>query len=147
MNRVFGKKKNKGPPPSLDKASAGLGDRVTAMDTKIQGLENELRVYKDKMKKAKSPAAKKQLQKSYKIISRVMQSLLFKSKITVWMGFLLEICFMTVFFVIIKNHQFRLTRLTSLSINMLFLKNMFIGNLIFSRIQFALLSLVIVSTT
>lgn len=63
MNRVFGKKKAKAPPPSLDKASAGLGERVTAMDAKIQGLENELRVYKDKMKKAKSPAAKKQLQK------------------------------------------------------------------------------------
>ena len=33
------------------------------MDTKIQGLENELRGYKDKIKKSKSPAAKKQLQK------------------------------------------------------------------------------------
>jgi len=63
MNRVFGKKKAKAPPPSLDKASAGLGDRVTAMDQKINGLENELRGYKEKMKKAKSPAAKKQLQK------------------------------------------------------------------------------------
>jgi len=63
MNRVFGKKKAKAPPPSLDKAAAGLGDRVTTMDQKINGLENELRGYKEKMKKAKSPAAKKQLQK------------------------------------------------------------------------------------
>mmetsp|Transcript_23103 Transcript_23103/g.56980 ORF Transcript_23103/g.56980 Transcript_23103/m.56980 type:complete len:194 (-) Transcript_23103:287-868(-) len=63
MNRVFGKKKAKAPPPSLDKAAAGLGDRVNTMDQKINSLENELRGYKEKMKKAKSPAAKKQLQK------------------------------------------------------------------------------------
>eukprot|EP00980_Cylindrotheca_fusiformis_P005742 scaffold1194_cov127-Cylindrotheca_fusiformis.AAC.19 len=63
MNRVFGKKKQKGPPPSLDQTSAGLGDRAGSMDQKINSLENELRIYKDKMKKAKSPAAKKQLQK------------------------------------------------------------------------------------
>jgi charged multivesicular body protein 5 len=33
------------------------------MDGKIAGLENELRIFKDKIKKAKSPAAKKSLQK------------------------------------------------------------------------------------
>lgn len=33
------------------------------MDKKIADLESELRVYKDKMKKAKTPAAKNQLQK------------------------------------------------------------------------------------
>lgn len=33
------------------------------MDKKIAGLENELRVFKDKIKKATSPAAKKTLQK------------------------------------------------------------------------------------
>jgi hypothetical protein len=33
MNRVFGKKKAPGPPPpSLDEASAGLGERVENMD-------------------------------------------------------------------------------------------------------------------
>jgi charged multivesicular body protein 5 len=63
MNRVFGKKKSKAPAPSLDQASQGLGGRVDQMDQKIAGLENELRVYKDKIKKTKSPAAKKQLQK------------------------------------------------------------------------------------
>lgn len=63
MNRVFGKKKKAAPAPSLDEASSGLGGRVNEMDKKIEGLENELRAYKDKIKKAKSPAAKKQLQK------------------------------------------------------------------------------------
>jgi charged multivesicular body protein 5 len=63
MNRVFGKKKAKAPAPSLDQASSGLGGRVEQMDGKIAGLEKELRVFKDKIKKAKSPAAKKSLQK------------------------------------------------------------------------------------
>jgi charged multivesicular body protein 5 len=63
MNRVFGKKKKAGPAPSLDDASSGLGGRVGEMDKKLAGLENELRVFKDKIKKAKTPAAKKTLQK------------------------------------------------------------------------------------
>mmetsp|Transcript_1307 Transcript_1307/g.1985 ORF Transcript_1307/g.1985 Transcript_1307/m.1985 type:complete len:221 (+) Transcript_1307:156-818(+) len=64
MNRIFGKKKAAGPPPpSLQDASQGIGNRVEAMDTKISQLEKELKVYKDKIKKAQSPAAKKSLQK------------------------------------------------------------------------------------
>lgn len=63
MDRIFGKKKKAGPAPNLADTSAGLGGRVTDMDKKIAGLENELRVYKDKMKKARSPAAKQALQK------------------------------------------------------------------------------------
>jgi len=64
MKRVFGKKKAEGPPaPSLDQASAGIGSRIESMDAKIASLEAELRVYKDKIKKTRSPAAKKQLQK------------------------------------------------------------------------------------
>mmetsp|Transcript_17988 Transcript_17988/g.34304 ORF Transcript_17988/g.34304 Transcript_17988/m.34304 type:complete len:225 (-) Transcript_17988:104-778(-) len=63
MRRVFGKKKAEGPAPSLEEASKGLGGRIDQMDAKIAGLENELRGYKDKIKKTKSPAAKKQLQK------------------------------------------------------------------------------------
>mmetsp|Transcript_113108 Transcript_113108/g.316070 ORF Transcript_113108/g.316070 Transcript_113108/m.316070 type:complete len:222 (-) Transcript_113108:59-724(-) len=63
MNRVFGKKKKAGPAPSLDDASSGLGGRVGEMDAKIASLENELRVFKDKIKKATSTAAKNTLQK------------------------------------------------------------------------------------
>jgi charged multivesicular body protein 5 len=63
MHRVFGKKKAAPPPPSLDNASSGIGGRISTMDEKILGLEKELKVYKDKIKKAKTPAAKKQIQK------------------------------------------------------------------------------------
>ena len=63
MKRVFGKKKQSAPAPSLDDASKGLNGRIDQMDSKIADLENELRVFKDKIKKTKSPAAKKQLQK------------------------------------------------------------------------------------
>ena len=63
MKRVFGKKKQSAPAPTLDQASEGLGGRIDGMDKKIADLEGELRVYKDKIKKTKSPAAKKQLQK------------------------------------------------------------------------------------
>ena len=63
MKRVFGKKKQSAPAPTLDQASEGLGGRIDGMDKKISDLEGELRVYKDKIKKTKSPAAKKQLQK------------------------------------------------------------------------------------
>uniref|UniRef100_A0A7R9WU00 Charged multivesicular body protein 5 n=1 Tax=Craspedostauros australis TaxID=1486917 RepID=A0A7R9WU00_9STRA len=63
MNRVFGKKKKAAPAPTLDEASSGLNNRIGSMDTKIASLESELRVYKDKMKKTKNPAAKKNLQR------------------------------------------------------------------------------------
>merc|ERR1719356_1977057 len=64
MDRIFGKKKKPGPPaPGLSETSAGLGGRVDEMDKKIAGLENELRVYKEKIKKARTPAAKKSVQK------------------------------------------------------------------------------------
>eukprot|EP00428_Durinskia_dybowskii_P044331 CAMPEP_0170352652 /NCGR_PEP_ID=MMETSP0116_2-20130129/77638_1 /TAXON_ID=400756 /ORGANISM="Durinskia baltica, Strain CSIRO CS-38" /LENGTH=196 /DNA_ID=CAMNT_0010606579 /DNA_START=27 /DNA_END=614 /DNA_ORIENTATION=+ len=63
MNRVFGKKKPAVPAPTLDEASSGLGGRLEDMDKKILSLENELRGYKDKIKKSTSPAAKKALQK------------------------------------------------------------------------------------
>jgi len=63
MKRVFGKKKVEAPAPSLAAASQGLDGRIGHMDGKIEELEKELRVYKDKIKKTKSPAAKKQLQK------------------------------------------------------------------------------------
>lgn len=63
MNRVFGKKKQAAPAPSLGDTSSNLGGRVNEMDAKIESLESELRAYKDKIKKSKSPAAKKQLQK------------------------------------------------------------------------------------
>mmetsp|Transcript_3781 Transcript_3781/g.5158 ORF Transcript_3781/g.5158 Transcript_3781/m.5158 type:complete len:216 (+) Transcript_3781:89-736(+) len=64
MNRVFGKKKAKGPPaPSLSEASTSVGGRVDDLDSKILSLEKELKIHKDKLKTTKSPAAKKLIQK------------------------------------------------------------------------------------
>lgn len=63
MDRIFGKKKQAAPAPGLGETSAGLGGRVDEMDKKIAGLENELRVYKEKIKKARTPAAKQMVQK------------------------------------------------------------------------------------
>lgn len=63
MDRIFGKKKKAAPAPNLADTSAGLGGRVDEMDKKIAGLEQELRVYKDKIKKARTPAAKQMVQK------------------------------------------------------------------------------------
>ena len=64
MNRVFGRKKAPGPPPpSLNDASQGVGNRMESMDAKIAQLDKELKVYKDKLKATKSPAAKKNIQK------------------------------------------------------------------------------------
>ena len=63
MNRVFGKKKAAAPAPTLGDASAGLGGRIDAIDNKIGDLEKQLKDYKDKIKKDRTPAAKKTLQK------------------------------------------------------------------------------------
>ena len=63
MKRVFGKKKETGPAPSLDETSSNLNGRIEGLDGKIAGLEAELRKYKEQLKQAKSPAAKKQWQK------------------------------------------------------------------------------------
>mmetsp|Transcript_1002 Transcript_1002/g.2026 ORF Transcript_1002/g.2026 Transcript_1002/m.2026 type:complete len:218 (+) Transcript_1002:212-865(+) len=63
MDRIFGKKKQAAPAPGLGETSAGLGGRVDEMDQKIAGLEQELRVYKEKIKRARTPAAKQMVQK------------------------------------------------------------------------------------
>ena len=64
MDRIFGKKKKAGPPaPGLADHSASMGGRVEEMDKKILSLENELRGHKDKIKKARTPAAKQAAQR------------------------------------------------------------------------------------
>jgi charged multivesicular body protein 5 len=56
MHRLFGKKKEVAPPPSLGDASSGINTRISTLDEKIRGLDNELRVYKAQLAKAKGPA-------------------------------------------------------------------------------------------
>jgi charged multivesicular body protein 5 len=47
MKRLFGKKKEVAPPPSLNDAASGVGTRVDALDEKIKKLDAELRGYKE----------------------------------------------------------------------------------------------------
>lgn len=56
MHRLFGKKKEVPPPPTLGDATGGLNTRIANLDEKIRGLDNELRVYKAQLAKAKGPA-------------------------------------------------------------------------------------------
>ena len=55
MHRLFGKKKEVPPPPSLSDASGGINARIATLDDKIKGLDNELKVYKAQLAKAKGP--------------------------------------------------------------------------------------------
>ena len=66
MNRVFGKKEASAsfpPSPSLSDASTGMDGRIQAMDVKINTLDKELLLYRDKMKKCRDPNTKRNLQK------------------------------------------------------------------------------------
>ncbi|CBN75381.1 conserved unknown protein [Ectocarpus siliculosus] len=57
MKRVFGKKKEKGPAPSLSEAGGRVDERVAKIDEKIKGLDQELVKYRNALKKAKGPTA------------------------------------------------------------------------------------------
>lgn len=56
MNRLFGKKKDVVPPPSIQDATGSLNTRTAQLDEKIKGLENELRRYKEQLKTANGSA-------------------------------------------------------------------------------------------
>jgi charged multivesicular body protein 5 len=57
MNRIFGKKKEAPPPPSMTEAAGRVDGRVGTLDAQIEQLDNELRKYKAQMKNAKGSAA------------------------------------------------------------------------------------------
>ncbi|CAM9801105.1 unnamed protein product [Phaeothamnion confervicola] len=57
MNRIFGTKKEKVPPPSLSDAGGRIDERVKAIDAKIAALDQELIKYKNALKNAKGGAA------------------------------------------------------------------------------------------
>ena len=57
MHRLFGKKKEVAPPPSLDDAAGGLNGRLATLDEKLKAIDNEMRRYKEQLKTAKGPAA------------------------------------------------------------------------------------------
>ncbi|CAA7400227.1 unnamed protein product [Spirodela intermedia] len=53
MKRVFGAKKNKEPPPSIQDASERINKRGESVDEKIKNLDAELARYKDQIKKTR----------------------------------------------------------------------------------------------
>ena len=57
MHRLFGKTKVKEPEPTLDDAAGSINKRVEVLDVKIKGLEDELRRYKEQLKRAKGSTA------------------------------------------------------------------------------------------
>jgi charged multivesicular body protein 5 len=56
MHRLFGKKKDVPPPPTVGEASENINTRIQALDDKIKGLDRELLVFKAQIAKAKGPA-------------------------------------------------------------------------------------------
>jgi len=57
MHRLFGKPKAKVEAPSLDSTSSAIGGRMADLENKIKGLDNELRVFKEQLKKASGSTA------------------------------------------------------------------------------------------
>ncbi|GAA0184837.1 hypothetical protein Leryth_016589 [Lithospermum erythrorhizon] len=53
MQRIFGNKKNKDPPPSIQDASDRINKRGESVDDKIKRLDGELAKYKEQIKKTR----------------------------------------------------------------------------------------------
>ncbi|XP_044727379.1 charged multivesicular body protein 5 [Chrysoperla carnea] len=58
MNRLFGRGKDKAPPPNLTDVISGVDSRADEIEKKVQRLEAELRKYKDQMAKMREGPAK-----------------------------------------------------------------------------------------
>ncbi|KAJ0985028.1 hypothetical protein J5N97_003384 [Dioscorea zingiberensis] len=61
MKRVFGAKKNKDPPPTIQDATDRISKRGESVDEKIQKLDNELARYREQIKKARPGPAQEAL--------------------------------------------------------------------------------------
>lgn len=70
MNRIFGKKKETAPPPNLGDVGQRVDARVGNLDAKIKQLENELRDYQKKMKKARGAALTNLKRRAMQVLKR-----------------------------------------------------------------------------
>ncbi|KAJ8756234.1 hypothetical protein K2173_025046 [Erythroxylum novogranatense] len=61
MNRIFGAKKNKDPPPSIQDASDRINKRGESVDDKIKKLDAELARYREQIKKTRPGPAQEGL--------------------------------------------------------------------------------------
>jgi len=70
MNRIFGKKKDLPPAPTIGEAATSIGGRVDGLDEKIAKLDAELRVHKEKIKVARGPAKQHAQKRAMDVLKR-----------------------------------------------------------------------------
>ncbi|XP_059470064.1 charged multivesicular body protein 5 [Neocloeon triangulifer] len=71
MNRIFGRGKPQTPAPSLTDCISGVDSRAESIEKKIGMLDNELRKYKDQMKKMREGPAKNAVkQKALRVLKQ-----------------------------------------------------------------------------
>jgi len=61
MHRIFGKKKETAPPPTLDDAQHSIGNRLSQTEAKVAAIDQELVSMKQQMAKMRDGPAKNQL--------------------------------------------------------------------------------------
>lgn len=71
MNRIFGKAKEKAPPPNLTDVITGVDSRADNIEQKISKLDVELKKYKDQMVKMREGPAKNAIkQKALRVLKQ-----------------------------------------------------------------------------
>ncbi|XP_054280199.1 charged multivesicular body protein 5-like [Macrosteles quadrilineatus] len=71
MNRIFGKGKDKAPPPNLTDVIQGVDGRADSVEKKIAKLDVELKKYKDQMAKMREGPAKNNVkQKALRVLKQ-----------------------------------------------------------------------------
>ncbi|KAL7684879.1 putative Snf7 family protein [Plasmopara halstedii] len=70
MKRVFGHKKPEVPPVNISDVGGEVDARITDLDVKIDKLEQELRKYRDQMKKTRGPAINSIKQRAMQTLKR-----------------------------------------------------------------------------
>ncbi|XP_027840512.1 charged multivesicular body protein 5 [Aphis gossypii] len=74
MNRIFGKSKEKAPPPDMTAVIKGVDDRAESVEQKINRLDKELKKLKDQMAKMREGPAKNSLkQKALRVLKQRKQ--------------------------------------------------------------------------
>lgn len=69
MRRIFGAKKEKPPPPTLEQATDKLGTRGDALDEKIRKLDEQLAKHKEAIKKCRPGPAQEAAKRRALVVS------------------------------------------------------------------------------
>ncbi|XP_065052721.1 charged multivesicular body protein 5-like [Rhopilema esculentum] len=71
MNRLFGRGKDKAPPPNLTDCISGVDSRAESIEKKINMLDNDLKKYREQMKKMRDGPSKNMVkQKAMKVLKQ-----------------------------------------------------------------------------